>query len=743
MATQKKAPKKPVYSDDMIRLVEARHYNAYGVLGKLADEKGSGNGGGRVRAFNPHAKSMQVLVDGEAVPMTQVHPHGIFEAAFETLPAHYQLQVEERDAEARIYEDPYADTYHIRIPEPDLYLIGEGTHYRTYDYMGAHVQEINGISGVRFAVWAPCAERVSVIGNFNRWDGRHHPMQSLGASGIWVLFIPGLGLRDLYKFEIRGQGGSLNHKADPYAFSGELRPSTASRVWDIHAYEWQDADWISQRKNQPDPLNQPISVYECHLGSWKRVKDNGEERFLNYQELAEDLLPYVKSLGFSHIELMPVTEHPYDGSWGYQTLGYYAVTSRFGSPDDFKYFVDRCHQEGIGVILDWVPAHFPKDSHGLGMFDGSHLYEHADPRKGEHRDWGTLIFNYDRNEVRTFLLGSAMFWAEVYHIDGIRVDAVASMLYLDYSREAGEWVPNEFGGRENLGAVSFLKKFNEIIHAAFPGFLTFAEESTAWPMVSRPVYLGGLGFGLKWNMGWMNDTLEYIEKEAIHRKHHHGEITFSLIYAFSENFILPFSHDEVVHGKGSMLDKMPGDVWQKFANLRLLYAYMWTHPGKKLLFMGSEFGQWTEWQDGGQLEWHLTQYDPHFKLRDLVRDLNRLFKEEPALHELDFDGAGFEWIDLHDSQQSVLSYLRKAKNPQDNVVVVLNFTPVPRENYRVGVPAPGFYKEILNSDSEMYGGSNLGNGGGVHTDCISWMGKSHSLNLTLPPLSAVVFKPQA
>ncbi len=738
MATKKKASKKPEYPDDIIRLVEARHYNAYGVLGKLADKAG----GGKIRAFNPHAKSMQVVVDKKEIPMMQVHPHGVFEAAFETLPGHYQLQVEERDAAPRIYEDPYAEAYHVRIPDTDLYLIGEGTHYRTYDHMGAHVVEMNGVSGVRFAVWAPCAERVSVIGNFNRWDGRAHPMQSLGGSGIWVLFIPGLALLDLYKFEIRGQGGSLNHKADPYAFSGELRPRTASRVWDIHAYEWQDAKWMADRKSQPDPLNQPISVYECHLGSWKRISDKGEERFLTYHELAEDLLPYVKSLGFTHIELMPVTEHPYDGSWGYQTLGYYAVTSRFGSPDDFKYFVDRCHQDGIGVILDWVPAHFPKDSHGLGMFDGSHLYEHADPRKGEHRDWGTLIFNYDRNEVRTFLLSSAMFWAEVYHLDGIRVDAVASMLYLDYSREAGDWVPNEFGGRENLGAVSFLKKFNEIVHGELPGFLTFAEESTAWPMVSRPVYLGGLGFGLKWNMGWMNDTLAYIEKEPIHRKHHHGEITFSLIYAFNENFILPFSHDEVVHGKGSMLDKMPGDVWQKFANLRLLYTYMWTHPGKKLLFMGSEFGQWTEWQDGGQLEWHLTQYDPHFKLRDLVRDLNGLFKHEAALHECDFDGAGFEWIDLHDSQQSVLSYIRKAKDPKNFVVVVVNFTPVPRENYRVGVPQPGFYQEVFNSDSEIYGGSNLGNGGGVHTDSISWMGKTHSLNLALPPLSALIFKPE-
>ncbi|WFB34730.1 1,4-alpha-glucan branching protein GlgB [Kiritimatiellota bacterium B12222] len=736
MATNKKVKKAPAYPEDIIRLVEAKHYNPYGVLGVIPEEGGSGI----IRAFQPHAKSMQVQSADGIEEMTRVHPHGIFEARFESLPTKYQLILSEREGDPVRYEDPYAPSYYVTIPENDLYLIGEGTHYRTYDTMGAHAAEMDGVSGVKFAVWAPCAERVSVIGDFNRWDGRVHCMQTLGASGIWVLFIPGLALGDLYKFEIRGQGGGLNHKADPYAFSGELRPRTASRVWDVHAYEWQDSKWMEERKAQPNPLNQPISIYECHLGSWKRVKENGEERFLTYHELADDLLPYVKSLGFTHIEVMPITEHPFDGSWGYQTLGYYAVTSRFGSPDDFKHFVDRCHQEGIGVILDWVPAHFPKDPHGLGMFDGSHLYEHADPRKGEHRDWGTLIFNYDRNEVRTFLLSSAMFWAEVYHLDGIRVDAVASMLYLDYSREAGDWVPNEFGGRENLGAVSFLKKFNEIVHAEFPGFLTFAEESTAWPMVSRPVYLGGLGFGLKWNMGWMNDTLEYFEKEPIYRKHHHGEITFSLIYAFNENFILPFSHDEVVHGKKSMLDKMPGDVWQKFANLRLLYAYMWTHPGKKLLFMGCEFGQWSEWKDGDQLDWHLTQYDPHFKLRNLVRDLNHLFKSEPALHELDFEGSGFEWIDLHDSQQSVLSYIRKGKAPDENIVVVLNFTPVPRENYRVGVPQAGYYREILNSDSEVYGGSNLGNAGGVHTDTISWMGKEHSINLTLPPLCAMVLK---
>lgn len=735
-SAKKNQKTEPDYSDDLVQLVQARHYNPYGALGWVPGKKG-----GVVRTFQPHAKTVSLVTDAGSAPMTRVHPHGIFEKELRQAPADYRLEVDERDRGVYRLDDPYADRFQVGIPEPDLYLFGEGTHYRTYDHMGAHAVTLDGTEGVRFAVWAPNAERVSLIGDFNRWDGRVLPMQNLGASGIWALFVPGLGLGDLYKFEIRGQGGGLAHKADPYAFSGELRPRTASRVWDVHAYEWNDEDWMRRRREDEDPFNRPVSVYECHLGSWKTVREDGEERFLTYRELAEDLIPYVKTLGFSHIELLPVTEHPFDGSWGYQTLGYYAVTSRFGTPDDFKFFVDRCHQEGLGVVLDWVPAHFPKDPHGLATFDGSHLYEHADPRKGEHRDWGTLIFNYDRNEVRTFLLSSAMFWADVYHLDGIRVDAVASMLYLDYSREDGEWIPNEFGGRENLGAVSFLKTFNEIVHAEYPGFLTFAEESTSWPMVSRPVYLGGLGFGLKWNMGWMNDTLEYMDKEAVYRKYHHGELTFSLIYAFNENFILPLSHDEVVHGKRSLLDKMPGDAWQKFANLRLLYAYMWTHPGKKLLFMGCEFGQWNEWDAGTQLQWHLTQYEPHHTLRALVRDLNRLFRELPALHELDFSGEGFEWIDLHDSQQSVLSYIRKGRDPGDCVVVALNFTPVPRENYRLGVPRPGYYREILNSDSELYGGSNLGNGGGVQSEAVSWMGREHSVQLTLPPLGAVVLQP--
>lgn len=734
MASKEKAPSAPKYSEDILSLVEARQYNPYGVLGPQPQKTG-----GLIRTIQPHAKSVGVVIGDEVHEMTRVHPHGVFELKCEALPERYLLEVEDREHGKQRWDDPYA--HPVRIPDTDLYLFGEGTHYRTFDHMGAHAEERDGVAGVRFAVWAPNAARVSVIGDFNRWDGRTHPMHSLGASGIWTLFIPGLGLGDLYKFEIRGQNGFLAHKSDPYAFSAELRPRTASRVWDIHKYEWQDAEWMHARRNQSDFLNQPVSLYECHLGSWKKVTDEGE-RFLTYRELADDLLPYVKEMGFTHIELMPITEHPFDGSWGYQTLGYYAVTSRFGTPDDFKFFVDRCHQEGIGVVLDWVPAHFPKDPHGLSYFDGSHLYEHADPRKGEHMDWGTLIFNYDRNEVRTFLLSSAMFWADVYHLDGIRVDAVASMLYLDYSREAGEWLPNEFGGRENLGAVSFLKQFNEIVHREYPGFLTFAEESTAWPMVSRPTYLGGLGFGLKWNMGWMNDTLEYIEKEPVHRKFHHGEITFSLIYAFNENFILPFSHDEVVHGKKSMLDKMPGDFWQKFANLRLLYTYMWTHPGKKLLFMGSEFGQWKEWDSEHQLEWHLTGYEPHLKLRNLVRDLNRMHQNIGALHELDFSGDGFEWIDLHDSEQSILCYLRKGKDPKDCVAVAINFTPVLRDNYRMGVPFPGFYREIFNSDADVYGGSNQGNAGGMHSDPGNWMGRPHSVRLTLPPLGAVVLRPE-
>jgi 1,4-alpha-glucan branching enzyme len=520
-----------------------------------------------------------------------------------------------------------------------------------------------------------------------------------------------------------------------------LRPNSASRVWDVRRYAWNDAAWLDRRR-QTNWLEQPISVYEVHLGSWRRVPEAGN-RWLTYRELADELVPYVQEMGFTHIELLPVCEHPFDGSWGYQTVGYYAPTSRHGMPDDFAAFVDRCHQAGIGVLLDWVPAHFPRDDHGLGYFDGTHLYEHSDPRKGQHCDWGTLIFNYGRNEVRAFLLSNALYWADVFHIDGLRVDAVASMLYLDYSRKEGEWIPNQFGGRENLEAVDFLKRFNEIVHAEYPGFLTFAEESTAWPMVSRPTYLGGLGFDFKWNMGWMHDILEYFSKDPIFRKYHHNHITFSLLYAFTENFILPFSHDEVTHGKGSMLGKMPGDDWQKFATLRLLYAFMFAHPGKNLLFMGSEFGQWSEWDHDQSISWDLLQYEPHYKLHALVRELNHLNNRLPALHQVDFSWEGFQWIDFHDTQQSVVSFLRRGRTPADALVCVFNFTPTPREGYRIGVPGPAPLEVVLNTDADVFGGSNVGHVPLVRTEPTPWQGQPCSVVLTLPPLGALYLRPTA
>jgi len=563
-------------------------------------------------------------------------------------------------------------------------------------------------------------------------------MHNRGAGGVWELFVPEIAPGALYKYEIQGRHELLQEKTDPYGFASELRPRTASEVWDHTAFRWDDDGWMESRPTR-DWLKEPVSVYEVHLGSWRRNAEDGN-RWLTYAELADTLVPYVKNLGFTHIELLPITEHPLDGSWGYQTIGYFSATSRFGSADDLKSFINRCHQAGIGVILDWVPAHFPKDGHGLAFFDGTHLYEHADPRKGEHMDWGTLIFNYGRNEVRTFLLASAIYWADVYHIDGIRVDAVASMLYLDYSREAGEWIPNEFGGRENVEAVSFLKLFNEVIHREYPGILTLAEESTAWPMVSRPTYLGGLGFDLKWNMGWMHDTLEYMGKDPVHRKFHHNELTFSLLYAFTENFILPFSHDEVVHGKASMLGKMPGDHWQQFANMRLLYALMYAHPGKKLLFMGQEFGQWNEWNSEESLDWHLCEYEPHHKLQRLIGDLNRLLREEPALHEVDFSWDGFEWIDGHDSENSTLAFLRKPAGEGGVVVCLFNFTPVVREGYRVGLPGDKTWRVVLNTDSEHYAGGNMGNAILFDAEAIPWQGQPYSAEVTLPPLAAIYMK---
>jgi 1,4-alpha-glucan branching enzyme len=598
---------------------------------------------------------------------------------------------------------------------------------------------VDGVDGVNFAVWAPNATSVSVVGDFNAWDGRRHPMRKHIPSGFWELFIPGLGEGTYYKFQIRNNDQTFD-KSDPYGFGAEVPPRTASQVVDLNRYRWHDNEWLNRRP-QLNWLEQPLSFYEVHLGSWRRPGDD-PHRWLSYRELAHQLVDYVKEMGYTHIELLPIAEHPLSASWGYQVCGYYAATSRYGTPHDFMYFVDLCHQNGIGVVLDWVPAHFPRDGHGLRRFDGSALYEHEDPRKGEHSDWGTMIFNYGRHEVRNFLVSNALFWMDKYHLDGIRVDAVASMLYLDYSRKEGEWIPNQFGGRENIEAISFLKELNEQCHLQHPGILTIAEESTAWPSVSRPTYLGGLGFSLKWNMGWMNDTLRYIRHEPVHRKFHHDELTFSLIYAFHENFVLPLSHDEVVHGKGSILDKMPGDLWQRFANARLLYSYMWTHPGKKLLFMGSEIAQWNEWDFDNSLQWHLLQWESHRGVQKLIADLNRLVRNEKALHEVDFDARGFEWIDCHNCENSTLSYLRRAKDPNDYLVIANNFTPVPRMEYRLGVPECCQFDEIFNSDSTFYSGSNLGNGPGVMAEGISCHGRPASIKVSLPPLATVVLKPR-
>ncbi len=619
----------------------------------------------------------------------------------------------------------------------DLYLFGEGTHLRIYEKLGSHITEIEGRKGVHFALWAPNAEEVSVIGSFNNWDPSAHRMSSLGPSGVWTVFIPEIGEGELYKYRIKSRvNGMVRIKSDPYGFFFEERPKTATIVYDIDRYEWNDREWLDARA-KTDYLQKPVNVYEVHLGSWMRRPEGG---FLTYQELAERLIPYVKEMGYTHIELLPVTEHPLDASWGYQSTGYFAPTSRFGRPEEFMNFVDRCHQSGIGVILDWVPGHFPKDDHALRLFDGTCLYEHEDPRKGEHMDWGTLIFNYGRNEVRNFLISSAFFWLDRYHIDGLRVDAVASMLYLDYSRKDGEWVPNIYGGNENLEAIDFLKRFNEVTHLFFPGVMTIAEESTAWPGVSRPTYLGGLGFTMKWNMGWMHDTLEYFTKDPVFRKYHHNNLTFSLLYAFTENFILSLSHDEVVHGKRSLLEKMPGDEWRKFANLRALYGFMFGHPGKKLLFMGGEFGQRWEWDCNSSLQWELLEEGFHAGMKKYVRDLNFFYRTEPALYEVDYHHSGFEWIDFSDAEQSIVSFIRRAKKRENFLVFVCNFTPVPRQRYRIGVPEPGFYREVLNSDSEIYGGSNMGNLGGVEAVPNPIHGRPFSLELTLPPLSVLIFK---
>ncbi len=632
----------------------------------------------------------------------------------------------------------------------DLYLFGQGKDYRIYEKMGAHIRTVNGVTGTNFATWAPNALAVSVMGDFNDWRRDANPMHLRHRDlGVWECFVPAVQAGALYKYALYSRFNNYAvDKTDPYGFAAELRPGTASIVADIHQHTWRDDTWIKER-GQHQQLNSPISIYEVHLGSWRHVPDRHiegaleEDRFMTYRELAVALAAYVKDMGFTHIELMPIAEHPYDGSWGYQVTGYYAPTSRFGTPEDFQYFVDYLHQQGIGIFVDWVPSHFPRDNHALRFFDGTHLYEYADTRKGEHKEWGTLVFDYGRSEVRNFLVANALFWLKEYHIDGLRVDAVASMLYLDYLRKPGEWVPNRYGGREHLEAVEFLRQLNEAVYAEQPGTLTIAEESTAWPLVTRPTYVGGLGFSLKWNMGWMHDMLEYMHMDPAHRRYHHNNITFSLMYAYSENFVLPLSHDEVVHIKGSLINKMPGDLWQRFANLRAFFGYMWGHPGKKLLFMGGEFGQWREWNFKESLDWHLLEppSDPHHaQLQSFVHDLNDLYKSEPALSELDNDPEGFLWIDPHDSDQSVISFMRRGKKKEDTLVFICNFTPVPRHGYRLGVPYAGEYYELLNSDATHYGGSGLENKQRMPSGPIYWQSCPHSILLTLPPLATIILR---
>jgi 1,4-alpha-glucan branching enzyme len=719
-----------------------------------------------LRVFDPHATAVQMLSRADGSPLATLGPvpmpvapppkgkdkaakapvneapnSGLWVVRFDQAqrPPDYRLRFHYGDT---VYdsEDPYR--FGPVLGDLDCHLLAEGTHLHAYEKLGAHPATRDGVDGVTFAVWAPNARRVSVVGPFNTWDGRRHPMRKRADCGVWEIFIPHIGAGELYKFEIKAADGRiLPLKFDPYALYAEKRPSTAAVVHGLKGFDWTDGDWMAQRAKNKGGLHSPMSIYEVHLGSWRRKGEAGED-FLSYRELAETLVPYVAGLGFTHIELLPIHEFPFDGSWGYQPIGLYAPTSRYGTPEDFKALIDACHAAGLGVIIDWVPGHFPKDSHGLGQFDGTHLYEHADPRQGEHRDWGTLIYNFGRSEVRNFLIANALYWIEHFHIDGLRVDAVASMLYLDYSREDGDWIPNAFGGNENLEAIDFLKKLNEAVYGLDSGAITIAEESTAWPMVSRPTYLGGLGFGYKWNMGWMHDTLEYFKKDPIHRRYHHNQLTFGLVYAFNENFCLPLSHDEVVHGKGSLFGRMAGDRWQKFANLRAYYAFMWAHPGKKLLFMGGEFGQEREWNFDASLDWHLLQDTQHSGVQELIRHLNHQLKALPALHGDDFTPAGFEWIDCQDSDTSVLSWIRKPGDQAtgQTLIVVSNLTPLVRDGYRIGVPTAGPYHCILNTDAQALGGSGVQPGPNPESltaEPTEHHGRPHSLTLTLPPLATL------
>ena len=730
-----------VLSQEELRaLIEVRQHEPHQLLGmhKL------GNGAGLVaRAFVPDAAKVEIEPvhekDKPAFALTRLDKVGVFEGT--TTEADrvyaYDLVITDRQGRVRRTRDPYS--FLPTISEPDLFLFGKGDERRLYDKLGAQLRTIDGVAGTAFAVWAPTAQRVSVVGDFNEWDGRYHQMRPLGSSGVWEIFIPGIGEGTLYKFEVRSDQGRIGLKTDPCGFFFEKPPNNAAIVWNNDKFTWTDASWMEQRSGR-NPLTGPLSIYEMHLGSWRR---KGKNELPSYRELAEPLIAYLKQMGFTHVEFMPVAEHAYYPSWGYQVTGFYAPTSRYGTPEDFQYLVNALHEAGFGVIIDWVPAHFPRDDWALARFDGTALYEHEDPRKGAHQDWGTLIFNYGRHEVVNFLLANALFWCERYHIDGLRVDAVASMLYLDYSRQPGQWIPNQFGGRENLEAIEFLRRFNHLVHTEFPGVMTFAEESTAWPQVTRPPYLGGLGFSFKWNMGWMHDTLLYFSHDPVHRKYHQNNLTFAMLYHYHENFVLPLSHDEVVHGKGSLLGRMPGDDWRGFANLRTLLGYQWLFPGKKLLFMGGEFGQRAEWNANAELDWQLLNMGPYHRgLQKFVEDANRLYLAEPGLWKLDYDTKGFKWIDCLDHLNSVISFLRQGDEPLSEVVVLLNLTPVPRAKYRIGLPRPGKWLEALNSDAAVYGGSNMGNLGGVTAEAKPWHNMPCSAEFTLPPLSISVFRPE-
>lgn len=713
------------------KLQKGTHHDPFEYLGRHKTAKGTEI----IRAFLPNAEAVSLEGFGK---MQRIENSDVFFAEpgkKSDTPLHYNLTWQEKqNGETHCTISPYS--FGIISGDLDLELFSAGKHFHAYRFLGAHLRTVDGIEGCSFAIWAPNVKRVSVVGDFNCWHGLRHPMRSRGQSGIWELFVPGLHKNDNYKFEILSQNDTILKKSDPYGQAMALRPDTTSLIHENKPFPWADDSWLDKRESF-DWQHKPISIYELHAGSWRRDKEGA---FLNWRELADQLIPYVKHLNFTHIELMPIAEHPLDESWGYQISGYFAPTSRFGNADDFRFFIDQCHQNDLGIILDWVPAHFPKDDFALARFNGGPLYEHGDPRKGEHQDWGTYIFDYDRNEVRNFLLTNAIYWIEEFHIDGLRVDAVASMLYLDYSRKDGEWLPNKHGGRENLEAIAFLREMNKTVHGLFPGVLTFAEESTAWPMVSRPIELGGLGFSIKWNMGWMNDTLAYFEEDPVHRKYNHDKLTFSQIYAWTENFTLPFSHDEVVHLKRSMLDKMPGDDWQKLANLRLLFAWQIAHPGKKLQFMGNEFGQWREWNVKTALEWELLENEKHAGVHLVTSDLNKLYLNEPGLHFYDFQSEGFRWIDCNDADQSVISLIRQSDKEEEAIICILNFTPVVRTEYRLGVPSGKDYREILNTDAQLYGGSNAGNKGLIQTEKKPWTGFEHSICITVPPLAALFLK---